>query len=399
MKKKIKLGSCCLEIKNAFITFYDVYKDNTLELSNGFTFITHLIEGDHIFINNKTNIDEVKEKLLLYDKVYVSILFYNQLVYISKIIDDRWIAGGRFFSNVPRENWIKLIDSSIVYSSTFESYLNKPISSTFNSYWDEWIRDKNIPCLKYNAICTSDCYWRKCKFCKISYKQKNNDISRNIISVYNSLPQYNFVSVATLNSGALTPVVLKDLIREVQYNPKNKVLCRIWIRAEDNNFTTFDKASDLSGFVFNFGLESFSQKACDILQRGLKVRNILQLIKISIDKGAYVNITYMSKLPFIDEEIFNESMKNIEWLKENVKPESKIYFFDSCDIEWPSEDVAKEFGDYDIIESKEKSFSRHERKIISKISNEKNEMCSRIMKELCDYKIVTENISADRVRV
>ena len=68
-----------------------------------------------------------------------------------------------------------------------------------------------------------------------------------------------------------------------------------------------------------------------------------------------------------DEEIFNESMKNIEWLKENVKPESKIYFFDSCDIEWPSEDVAKEFGDYDIIESKEKSFSRHERKIISKI--------------------------------
>ena len=375
-------------MKNAFITFYNVYKDGTVELSNGFTFINHLVEGEHFFIRKDFNKDELIDKLSRYDRIYVTIIFLEQLISLLEIIDNRWTLGGRFFTNISREHWIKFVSPDLVYTSTFESYLKQPTSSILNSYWDKWIN--NPPCLKYSAICNSDCYWKKCKFCKITYKEKTNNITRDIIKVYNQLPEYNFVSVATLNSGALQPRIFVDLISEVQRNPKKNVLLRLWIRAEESIIDIFNQSTNLSGFVFNFGLETFSQKAADILGRGLKIKNILQMMKTSIDKGAYVNVTYMSRLPFIDDEIFLESIENIQWLRKNIKPESKIYFFDSYNIEWPSEEVAKEFGEYDVILRDNNGFMRHDKKIISRLTENQNNMCSRIMCELNGYKIVNE---------
>lgn len=331
-------------MNNAFITFYKKYNDGGLEIFNGFSFTDHLIEGDHIFVEENDDVENLKSCLTSYDNIYCTTSFTSHADKISRILDDRWLVGGRIHKHLSWKNpdLVKVLEKNF-YDGPFEEYLGYPLSNTFTAYWNDLI-DKTSPTyIGYNAICGVYCNWRKCKFCRAETRYTDVKTNRNAGLVYQQLPEYNFPSVSMFYCGSVPHVMLKDL--SVQKR-KSNVRVHLQIMANDDIKNTIEKSDNLNNLLLSFGLETLSEKAAKILNKGVNVKNTLECAKAAADRGAFIQLYFMSELPFTDDIIVKESLENIEWMKKNFT--DNFLFFDVGSVKWSFKEDAEEFGPYDI---------------------------------------------------
>ena len=166
-------------MKTAFVTIVKNHNGRT-EIFNGFSFISHIVLGDHFFFYETDDIKYIKSKLDKYTTIYCTAICAGELIFIKKLIDSRWILGGPIFRLFSKD-FIKLhFPNTVVIPSSFEDYLNIKKENIFTAYWNTWLKDKDINIVGYGANCGSNCYWGKCLFCRTTHKEKDErDIKMN----------------------------------------------------------------------------------------------------------------------------------------------------------------------------------------------------------------------------
>lgn len=410
-------------MKIAFVTYYEKLNDDiVIEINNGFSFILNNVNGDHFIIQKDFDKDEIKNKLSSYDKIYLSVTYSDHIFAITDIIDERWVVGGQLFENFSSNYWKEILKPATVYTGYFEDYLGVEKKDIFTPYWEDFAEKEKPLVLRYNAVCGRSCYWKRCKYCAGHLFHEEKSHERNIVKVLDSIPEHSCISIPYLYCGSMPPTMLRKVIKYQQEKPREKTLYQILVRFDEPIFKVIQEADDLTNFILCVGVEGFSQEALNILDRNLKVETLLDTMELSVKKNAKVTAFLMSKIPFITKKIAKESIETIHrmrdripaltqdnlitlsnaplvkketLLKPNIIKESKgMAFFDSIVIEWPTEEIASEFGPYIVeernVDTNFKKSWRNEKRIISVLTPEAEELCNMVSEELRKCYLVGE---------
>lgn len=338
-------------MKKAFVTYYQTYEKSSnisgLFIYNGFSFIYHLLDGEHFFVKEDDNIEILRDKLRCFDKIFISVTYSTQIIHMAPIVDKRFVFGGKIFEGACGNSWFDIISSATIHQGSFEKYLGVETSNIFTPYWNKTlVPDKYI---QYNAIIQSSCYWSKCLFCSYSINSVANmyNIRRNVKNVLLDLPVYdNCYSLIVLNTGAILPQVLEEILSTKRH--KNTTFF-MYVRADKAILDVIRKCDDLSNIYLGVGIEVFSQKGLELLNKNTKWNVIREFLKETTDRGAFVKGFLLDGIPFTDNEMVEDSINNIKWLAENVRPSSHftkagLTFNRGTIVEWPSLEAGNKCG-------------------------------------------------------
>lgn len=366
-------------MKNAFVTFYfTALKNKLLELHNGFSFIRHLIDGDHYFITINDNPEEIKEKLKNYDLIYASTSFHLESEYLKNISDSRWVVGGpSITTKASLEYWQSILNGAKIVHVPFESLLDRSISSTYTVYWNELVEKFSPKFIRMSAICDKRCYWSKCSFCALRFNHSGTPserlYGRDVELVLRQLPEYEDKIVSCyIACNAVSPMVLNQVINSK--SRRDNYVYHFQVRFDEEIKMIIEKAGDLHNFEFGVGLEFPSQKVIDQLNKGLDLKVELETLKIASAKGAKIQLFMLLNIPMISDEVVKEAFENIDWMKDNFtmmdfdgrifidefiqtrdiffndKPENTIKKYGGINMfyspfVWKSKDLAEKYGE------------------------------------------------------
>jgi hypothetical protein len=310
-------------MKVAFVTFYyTALNDKLLEIHNGFSFIHHLIGGDHIFITTKDEPGDVKERLKGYERIYASTSFHPESEYLKNVVDERWVIGGPSITTKASLNYWKMILGRVtIIDKPFESLLGEEISSTYTEYWNELVEKFSPKLIRFSAVCDKRCYWNKCSFCALRYNHKDTPserlFGRDVDVVLKQLPEYtDKIASCYIACNAVSPMVLNQLINSK--HRKSNYVYHVQVRFDREVKMILEQADDLHNFEMGVGLEFPSQTAINMLNKGLELDVELETLKIASAKGAKIQLYIMVDSPMLNEKTFTEACKSIDWMKENL---------------------------------------------------------------------------------
>jgi len=310
-------------MRNAFITFYFTALNNKmLELHNGFSFVYHLVDGDHFFITINDDSHKIREMLKGYDTIYASTSFHLETYYLRNLVDRRWIVGGpSVTTKASLGYWQNLLGNAKIIHQPFEEMLNAPLSSRYTIYWNELIEKFSPKFVRMSAICDKRCYWNKCNFCALKFNQQSTPserkIGRNVETVLKQLPDYEDKIVSCyIACNAVSPMILNQVINS-KYRKRNYVY-HFQARFDREIKMILENADDLHNFEFGVGLEFPSQQVIDKLNKGLELEVELEALKIASKKGAKIQLFMLLNTPMISDETFKEACTSIDWMKDNL---------------------------------------------------------------------------------
>ena len=367
-------------MKTAAITFYEYNdKDKVVVLNNGFSFISNRVEMDHIFVNIN---DDIKSKVSNYDLVYTSINYTYELHALKKCLDNRFVLGCPFFRYY-NKNLDKMLQPATVIRTYFENYLNIPFENRFVSYWSDWINNSNLDIIsiQYTSLLHTWCYWRKCTFCYYGESDRYfKSIRRDFETISKDYLEDDRLHYVCLNSGGCYPKEFKTIV-DVSRNIRNKIFF-VFVRFDDLIFDIIKSCNDLSRLQLAVGLETFSQIGNNLLRKGYNMNNTLECIKMATEKGAEVLCFVGTLLPFMNDEIYKESIKNIYWLIENIDRKDKLIFVPGEQFIWPTTEMASLYGDYKTSQYDDSEYYTTlctPERIVSVIPEDKKKTCNKIM--------------------
>jgi hypothetical protein len=372
-------------MKNAFVTFYFTALNNKMvEIHNGFSFVHHMIEGDHFFITTNDDTNKVKEMLKGYDVIYASTSFHPESLYLKDVVDKRWVVGGPSITTKSSlDFWKTILGEAKIINQPFESLLQQQISSRYTTYWDELVEKVDPKFIRMSAICDKRCYWNSCTFCALRFNQADAPserlFGRDVDTVLRQLPDYPDKIVSCyIACNAVSPMVLSQFINS-KYRKPNYVY-HFQVRFDREIQMILEQADDLHNFEFGVGLEFPSQSVIDRFNKGLELNVELETLKMASERGAKIQLFMMLDIPFITEEHFREASDNIDWMKKNLvmmdwegrifiddfehtkdkffedKPENIIQKYGGVNIfyspfVWKTEEAARKDGDFAMIPS------------------------------------------------
>ncbi|GEM_PF-4452381 len=365
-------------MKDAFVTIVKNHNKRT-EIFNGFSFIAHKVDGDFFFFFEDEDINVIKNLLEPYDRIFTTAITSGELIFFQKIYDKRWIIGGpitRLFSDQFFEKFLPKVN---IFRGQFEEYLGLERDNIFTPYWNEWLSNaeqKGLlinPTIGYGASCGTNCYWGKCVFCKTTHSEMD---TRNIKIVYSQLPIYDRTTLVHFRFGSMPSYELQDLIECVRQDNKNTIF-RVYIRGDKDIKNVVEKAKRLDNILFLIGLETFSQTVSDKINKGIDIKTALEIIKIINEKGGMMEITMMSRFPYVNQKTLEESLENVKWIKENIRPNKRFWFYDSVEVLFPTEEISSKFGDYYVkyFDLGEQYFIQ-EKAIVNILSEKEIDYCS-----------------------
>jgi len=147
-----------------------------------------------------------------------------------------------------------------------------------------------------------DCWWGKCKFCswpRLYPCFRNRSVENVLDEIGMLIDKYDvkeiFDDSGTLTVGKWLHELCNGLI-ERGYNKKIKYSCNMRFGAlKQEDYDLMKKA----GFrLLKFGLESANQKTLDNLDKGIKVRDILEGCKMAKGAGLTVHLTMIVGYPW-----------------------------------------------------------------------------------------------------
>ena len=332
---------------NGCVTLFR-YLENQISLYNGFSYVDHMIpEHEHVFIDLddiQNNIDYYKTLLEPYDKIYCTILFSHDFNIIYPLIDDRWIIGGPLTSCSTSRRI-----SELCTSTTFEKFFGQPISNEFTRYWDKYFFDefgKPFNKINYMASLSNNCYWGKCKYCTFS---SPSGFIRNSKYILSNLKGYKDIDSGIHTCSSATSLAeITAILHELPRLREDRIGIISFIRADKFMLDSIRSVDDLNGLLLELGIESFSQKMCDKLNKGISKKTELDLIKSILQRNGRVDCTIMHPIPGMNKEIFIESRDYLKKLMDTIKDENYEGRLKFCIVgppQWVDKKSAEEFGE------------------------------------------------------
>ena len=263
--------------------------------------------GNHIsriatILKNYPQFFDIYADEILYESSENSIIKYAQ--YINNEID---------IQKVPNIIY-KKIDNVIVNTKESGFIKHKIKSPNFSDY-DISKYITNTPTLPLQI--QTGCYWRKCSFCDFSHGStyKVKKISDVIEELKQNKIKYN-VSNYFIVDEAIPPNLLEKLSDEILKNNLS-VKFSIYARFEKSfNKRILEKAYKAGFKNINWGLESANKRILKLMNKGIDIKTVHRILKLSSKVGIKNGVSILFKFP---TETFNEALDTITFLKNNKK--------------------------------------------------------------------------------
>jgi hypothetical protein len=304
--------------KKLFVTTYEIrespYKfGKVLDIYNGFSYVTPMIEADHLLMNIEKDITPEDENLInTYDTVYCSL---HKRLHFKKLKKYRdWIFGGpAAFELTDNKERIKVLDIP------FEYHLGREeLSHSFDLYWNRMqfreVDDPSQYIVRFScSLGFGGCYWNNCVFCVYTYQKKYIERTHvdQILAGFPEERKYKYAIVfISINSIPLRQLkILVDRARELEEkNYQIQTFLRLDEELIDYLLSIDFKVTNVT---FRVGLESFSQKAVNILNKNISIRTFLKSLKL-IEKGFKMNYNLLRRFNFADKECYEEAKEVVK---------------------------------------------------------------------------------------
>jgi hypothetical protein len=322
--------------QNLLITAYEIkqspYKfGKVIDVYNGFSFVTHLLEADHFFMNIQHDISQEEEAFISsYDNVYCSL---HKRLHFKKLKAHRsWVFGGpAAFELTNNREKVKVLDIP------FEFHVgHRELSDTFDFYWKNVdfpeIDDPGNYVMRFAcSLGFGGCYWNNCAFCAYTYQKKymERPHMEKILSSFPEETRYKYAIVfISINSIPLKQLkILMDFAIELE---KKNYHIQTFLRL-DEELIDYLLSIDFKvrNITFRVGLESFSQKAADILNKNISMETFKKSLRL-IEKGFKMNYNLLRRFNFTDEECYEE----VKAVAREIPDSDLIMFSFWEDIHW-----------------------------------------------------------------
>ena len=336
-------------MKDIYITFYDSGKVYTT-IYNGFSFgRDKTIEFLDLYFSNQDSTNKIKETIDSIKgirKIWCSVTTSNHFLQVKSIVDNRWILGGpfiNFINSIPEvESRVQNLDCE-VFSGQIEDYLGESLSGDFDFYFKDFISRFKNKQIVFASNIGSGCYWNKCVFCNFKNYSWPRFLRPNIEKLINSLPESplgdNVVgSHACMSS---TPV---DVLRQIVKSKKKNTILALYLRADDFIIDEVRSYDNLKGFSFSLGMEGLSQGIIDNLDKGMKLKSMLELTEILLMKNAVVRLNLMTNHTYSGKDEVNECIETLSKIKTFREKYNSLAVRMHGPILFLSKQVAEKYG-------------------------------------------------------
>ena len=168
-----------------------------------------------------------------------------------------------------------------------------------------------------------DCWWGKCKFCAwptLFPRFRVRSVENVLDEIGMLIEKYEvkeiFDDSGTLMTGKWLKELCEGLIKK-GYNKKIKYSCNMRFNAlKQEEFNLMKKA----GFrLLKFGLESGNQNTLDLLNKGIKIKDILEGCKMAKKAGLTVHLTMIVGYPWETKEDALKTFRLAKYLMQKGK--------------------------------------------------------------------------------
>ncbi len=334
-------------MKELFVTTYSIM-GNISYIYTGFSFISKEKIKDHYFLDvSNFNFNSVLSKFSNYDIIYISIGFVQTfdklLTLIISLKNTRFICGGSFCYGIIEDLRLlkNIIPNLYIECNLAETYFDsKQISNDYNYFYEEEISNNNLfpdkgIYLSYGL--NEGCYWNKCIFCsRPTFAPNNKNRVRSLYPIFEVIKRSRKILTRHLTyriiTEALTYTNLKILFENYSVLKDSNVYIVSYMRA-DKNLIDLTKQFDskLEYLTPCIGVESLCQNVLDFYEKGTKIENILDFIKILVQKRASIVISLILNFPYLTHEQQNEYITSFKeilllnkifksiWITRNLK--------------------------------------------------------------------------------
>lgn len=164
---------------------------------------------------------------------------------------------------------------------------------------------------------TKGCYHNKCTFCNFCYTTKYK--SKNIQNVFNELKNYreNYnIKHFFVVDDSLHPFILEKL-SDIIIENNLEIYFDIFARLEKEfTFNILNKAYKAGLRRIRWGIESTNKRINKLMNKGIDLNNIENILKCSSDIGIYNTVNLIYGFP---TATYEEDMESIEFLKKTYK--------------------------------------------------------------------------------
>ncbi len=277
------------------------------QLKKNFPKMKIVLLGDHVTSFPKESMEKSKVDFVLTGGDYDFLL--------SDLVD--------FLNNkikkIPKGIWYRK-NNKIMNSGKFtlnQKLDNAPFIDRQLTKWENYQKEYNISRKPYFYIMSGrDCWWGKCKFCawpRLFPCFRVRSVENVLNEIGHLIKQYNakeiFDDSGTLTVGKWLVDLCNGLIKR-GYNKKIRYSCNMRFAAlKQEDYYLMKKA----GFrLLKFGLESANQSTLDRLNKGVKIKDILEGCKMAKKAGLTVHLTMIVGYPW---ETKQDALKTFELAK------------------------------------------------------------------------------------
>src|SRR3989344_4638889 len=267
---------------------------------------------------------------------------------------------------IPRGIYYKK-GKKIISSGIFELKHNldkAPIINRDLTKWKNYQEEYNISRKPYFYIMSGrDCWWGKCKFCawpRLYPRFRTRSIENVLEEIGILIEKYDAKEIFDDSGTLMTGKWLKDLCEgliEKDYNKKIKYSCNIRFGVlKQEDYDLMKKA----GFrLLKFGLESANQFTLDKLNKGIKVREIIEGCKMAHNAGLTVHLTMIVGYPW---ETKDDAMRTFELAKKLMQSGNADVLQATQLIPYPGTPLWKEAIENKWLLFDEKEYERYDQR-------------------------------------
>jgi len=183
--------------------------------------------------------------------------------------------------------------------------------------WKNYQEEASMSGYPYAYIMSGrDCWWGKCKFCawpRLYPRFRVRSVKNVLDEIGMLIEKYNvkeiFDDSGTLCVGEWLKELCKGLI-EKGYNKKIKYSCNMRFGILKQEYYKLMKRAGF--YMLKFGLESANQKTLDWLNKGIKVKDIIDGCKMAKEAGLAVHLTMIVGYPI---ETKDDALKTFQLAK------------------------------------------------------------------------------------
>ncbi|MCP3944817.1 MAG: hypothetical protein GY710_25520 [Desulfobacteraceae bacterium] len=298
-----------------FIQFYGKTKSGWFDLCNGFsdTFDLCKNKGDFLWMEHEQDYDKWYDKNtygtrllpIQKGKVYISASYINHLfqayLWAGQYPDINFIVGGPVAAErySDKEGWqsvhFKVEDqlppNLTITGRSIENLFDLPeFSGTWKLTIPETIPEDSKVYFSYTL--ENLCYWKKCPFCSIAQHSMEHFRIRKQLNLEFKDMTFAGHKIVRLNTGSITPEHIQKIIPNLPQN--NKIEYRYFMRAAKAETKALKQViNQLDGNIpattLGFGIEFPSNRMWKYLNKGTRMTEVIETLKICMESGFKVN--------------------------------------------------------------------------------------------------------------